>query len=141
MAPNPSHTNEHHQGHRCDKKHDTNDDHFLDRFLSLIVRALADQAITPWMSFRESDKKVGMTPMVIVLALVIVGMVAGVLGVLVVGIHIEDRRKSITDQAPGLITAGTRRVLGLSIDHSACHYVTNPSHSCEACRRIHADRV
>lgn len=72
---------------------------------------------------------------IMIVALVIAGVVGGVLIVLVIGIHAEDRRKSLTRLPPGPITAGTRRILGLSVDHTSCLYATHPQEGCPACRR------
>jgi hypothetical protein len=58
-----------------------------------------------------------------------------VLVVVVISIHVEDNRATITSRAPGAAAARTRRVLGLKVDHSACRKVANPEHACPLCRR------
>jgi hypothetical protein len=55
--------------------------------------------------------------------------------VVVISIHVEDNRATITSRAPGAAAARTRRVLGLKVDHSACQKVANPEHACPLCRR------
>jgi hypothetical protein len=55
--------------------------------------------------------------------------------VVVISIHVEDNRATITSRAPGAATARTRRVLGLKVDHSACQKVVNLEHARPLCRR------
>ncbi|MDP9848936.1 hypothetical protein [Streptosporangium lutulentum] len=55
--------------------------------------------------------------------------------VVVISIHVEDGRATITSRAPGAAAARTRRILGLKVDHSTCRKVTNPEHACPLCRR------
>jgi hypothetical protein len=55
--------------------------------------------------------------------------------VVVIGIHVEDDRATITSRAPGAAAARTRRVLGPKVDHSACRKVSDPEHACPLCRR------
>jgi hypothetical protein len=74
---------------------------------------------------------------VVMVALVILAVIIGLLVVIVIGIHVEDSRGSITDRPPGLMATGTRRILGLSVDHTACRYVTNPQHACPLCQRAY----
>jgi hypothetical protein len=74
---------------------------------------------------------------VIIAALIVMAGVAGVFVVIVVGIRREDALGSITARPPGAITQGTRRVVGLFVDHTACQYVSNPQHTCPACRRAY----
>jgi hypothetical protein len=73
-----------------------------------------------------------------VAGLIITGGGVGFFAVMVIGIQLEDSQKSITNDPPGLIAAGTRRILRLRVDHSACGFVTNPDHTCPACRRAYA---
>ncbi|MEU6999588.1 hypothetical protein [Nonomuraea sp. NPDC046570] len=73
----------------------------------------------------------------IVLALVIAAGVAGAFVVMVLGIRHEDTRNSVTGRAPNPGAAGTRRILGLTVDHTGCHYATNERHTeanCPVCR-------
>ncbi|ETK31060.1 hypothetical protein [Microbispora sp. ATCC PTA-5024] len=76
-----------------------------------------------------------MSDAVFIAAFVISGAAIGVLGVLVFGIHYEESRKSVTGEPPGPFSRTTRRVLGLSVDHTACRYVTNPQYRCPVCRQ------
>jgi hypothetical protein len=78
-----------------------------------------------------------MTGWVAIIALFILGGIVGIGVVVVLAIHFEDGRGSLTDRAPGLFSSGTRRMLGVRVDHTACHYVTNPRHACPTCRRAH----
>lgn len=77
---------------------------------------------------------------VVVVALVVAGGATGVFVVMVIGIHIEDSRKSITDRPPGMIAAGTRRILHLNVDHTSCQYVSNPRNACPTCRRTYTQQ-
>jgi hypothetical protein len=78
-----------------------------------------------------------MTP-VFVVALFILGGIVGMGVVIVVAIHYEDANGSLTDRAPGLFSSGTRRFLGVWVDHTACRFVTNPRHACPTCRRAYS---
>ncbi|MFB9882195.1 hypothetical protein ACFFMN_30100 [Planobispora siamensis] len=76
-----------------------------------------------------------MWELLIAATLILMGVTAGVFVVVVIGIRIEDTRGSTTGHAPGRMTAGVRRVLGLHVDHTGCLYVSNPEHACPRCRR------
>jgi hypothetical protein len=76
-----------------------------------------------------------MVQLIIVAALVLVGLLAGFFVMIVVSIHVEDRRGSVTGTPPSHFSAGTRGVLGLYADHTACAYVSNPEYACPRCRR------
>ena len=66
---------------------------------------------------------------------IIVACFLVVLVVVVISIHAEDNRATITSRAPGAAAARTRRVLGLKVDHSSCRKVVDPEHACPLCRR------
>ncbi|GAA3442274.1 hypothetical protein [Planomonospora venezuelensis] len=57
-----------------------------------------------------------------------------VLALVVVSIHVEDNRASITGRAPGATTAGARRLLGVRVDHSTCR--ARPQDACPLCRHL-----
>ncbi|GGS90261.1 hypothetical protein GCM10010156_55800 [Planobispora rosea] len=69
----------------------------------------------------------------IVAGVVLVIFVA-VLTLVVISIHVEDNRSSITGRAPGATTAGARRLLGVKVDHSLC--MARPRDACPLCRRL-----
>ncbi|MEV4164345.1 hypothetical protein [Nonomuraea dietziae] len=69
----------------------------------------------------------------IILALIIASGAAGVFVVVVIGIHHEDGRSSATGAPPGPIHAGTRRILGFTVDHTGCRYATNDQHAPFGC--------
>ncbi|MCC5574264.1 hypothetical protein IMZ11_01240 [Microtetraspora sp. AC03309] len=71
--------------------------------------------------------------------LIIMGGIIGVFAVIVIGIRVEDRRGSATDPGSGYLASGTRWLLGLYVDHTACRYVSNPRHDCPKCRRASAN--
>lgn len=69
------------------------------------------------------------------IALAMVGGAAGAFLVIVLSIHVEDWRGSTTRRAPGPFTRGTRRVLGLYVNHAACAEAGHPDQACPRCRR------
>ncbi|MGJ6961072.1 hypothetical protein ACSDR0_04120 [Streptosporangium sp. G11] len=68
-------------------------------------------------------------------AIVVAGFLI-VLVAVVISIHVEDGRFTITGDAPGRATARTRRLLGLKVDHSICRKAKDPEHACPLCRNI-----
>ncbi|MFB9894916.1 hypothetical protein [Planobispora takensis] len=52
----------------------------------------------------------------------------------VISIHVEDNRTSITGRAPGITTAGARRLLGVKVDHSTCR--RRPQDACPLCLHL-----
>lgn len=76
-----------------------------------------------------------MFPAVIIVALALIGLFAGVLLLVALSVHTEEWRGSTTHHASGLLTRGTRRFLGLYVDHTACVYASNPDHACPSCKR------
>ncbi|GAA4565878.1 hypothetical protein [Planotetraspora kaengkrachanensis] len=75
---------------------------------------------------------------VVMVVVALAAVVTGVFVVLVIGIRREDSLGSITDRPPGPMAKGTRWILGLSVDHSACRYVNDPQHACPTCRRAYS---
>ncbi|GIH91562.1 hypothetical protein Psi01_21920 [Planobispora siamensis] len=57
-----------------------------------------------------------------------------VLVLVVISIHVEDNRASITGRAPGFTTAGARRLLGVKVDHSTCR--RRPRDACPLCLHL-----
>ncbi|MBG0826254.1 hypothetical protein HS041_00440 [Planomonospora sp. ID67723] len=57
-----------------------------------------------------------------------------VLALVVISIHVEDNRTSITGRAPGATAAGARRLLGVRVDHSTCR--ARPQDACPLCRHL-----
>ncbi|WP_327089394.1 hypothetical protein OIE66_01855 [Nonomuraea sp. NBC_01738] len=78
---------------------------------------------------------------VFLIALVLIGVAGGVFIVIVLSIHVEDWRGSTTHRPPGPFTRGTRRILGLHVDHSACVYASNPDFACPKCKRSYKPSV
>ncbi|GGL11435.1 hypothetical protein [Planomonospora parontospora] len=73
----------------------------------------------------------------IVVAVVCGVLLAAVLAVLVlvaVSVRTEDGRASITGRAPGAAAAGTRRLLGMRVDHGDCR--AHPRDACPLCHRL-----
>ncbi|GAA0407774.1 hypothetical protein Acor_69470 [Acrocarpospora corrugata] len=69
---------------------------------------------------------------IIVLASLTLGLVALSAFVLVVhSIRREDRRRSLTLSPRSVLSSGTRRILGLAVDHTAC--VIHPEYACPTC--------
>jgi hypothetical protein len=62
--------------------------------------------------------------------ILIVGFLV-VLAFVVISIHVEDNRASITGRAPGAAAAGARRLLGVKVDHSSCR--RHPQDACPLC--------
>ncbi|WP_067135369.1 hypothetical protein [Microtetraspora malaysiensis] len=81
-----------------------------------------------------------MSQVLLIGVLVIAGGIIGVFAVIVIGIHVEDRRGSITDPKSGYLASGTRWFLGRYVDHTACRYVSNLEHDCAKCQRTSADQ-
>ncbi|GAB1821215.1 hypothetical protein [Herbidospora sp. RD11066] len=52
----------------------------------------------------------------------------------VLSIKREDRRRSLTYSPQSALSSLSRRVLGLTVDHSAC--VIHPEHACPTCAKI-----
>jgi hypothetical protein len=52
---------------------------------------------------------------------------------IVIGIRVEDARGSLTKRAPSPLTSGTRRMLGVNVDHTVCEL--HPPYACPICRR------
>ncbi|MFC4058424.1 hypothetical protein ACFOWE_08965 [Planomonospora corallina] len=61
-------------------------------------------------------------------------VVLTVLAVVAISVRIEDGRTSITDRASGTATAGTRRLLGVRVDHDRCR-AGRPQDACPLCHR------
>lgn len=75
---------------------------------------------------------------VIVLLTLTAGVVALSAFVLVVhSIRREDRRRSLTLSPRSALSSGTRRILGLSVDHTAC--VIHPEYACPTCLELDAE--
>ncbi|MBG0814992.1 hypothetical protein [Planomonospora sp. ID82291] len=73
--------------------------------------------------------------LVVVIALILTGIMSGTFAVVIIGIRTEDSKGSATGRAPGRVTAGVRRILGLHVDHTCCRYVSNPEYACPKCHR------
>ena len=56
-----------------------------------------------------------MTALPVILSSVLAGAVAGILLILVIGIHRDDRARSLTDPAHSPVEAATRRLLGVGV--------------------------
>ncbi|GIH77259.1 hypothetical protein [Planobispora longispora] len=57
-----------------------------------------------------------------------------VLTLVAISIHVEDNRTTITGRAPGVTTAGARRLLGVKVDHGLCR--ARPWNACPLCHHL-----
>lgn len=72
---------------------------------------------------------------VIVLFSLTAGLVAlSAFALVVHSIRREDRRRSLTLSPRSVLSSGTRRILGLSVDHTAC--VIHPEYACPTCLEL-----
>lgn len=76
-----------------------------------------------------------LTPVVLV-SLILALTVGAVFLLIVIGIRMEDARGSLTKRAPSSLASGTRRMLGVSVDHTVCEL--HPPHACPICLRARA---